>query len=218
MKTTVFAGLLLASTLAAGTAFAQPAPFNEVGVTMGHWHIASKDVEANKKIFVAMGGKLFMPGGTELMHVPRHLINLNLGTRAGRRRLAGFGGQPRRLHRQQRPGAGREVEGRRRCRCCRAATTGWTRPSSRRRTACASKSWKTRRNRCRSAMSTSTCSVPEGDIPKAQAWYAKTFGGKAGTRNNAPVVDFPASRSASPRPTRHRLRPRGACSTTSAST
>jgi hypothetical protein len=23
------------------------------------------------------------------------------------------------------------------------------------------------------------------------AWYAKTFGGKAGTRNNAPVVDVP---------------------------
>ena len=31
-------------------------------MTMGHWHIASKDVEANKKLFLAMGGKLFMPG------------------------------------------------------------------------------------------------------------------------------------------------------------
>ena len=31
-------------------------------------------------------------------------------------------------------------------------------------------------------------SLPESEIPKAQAWYAKTFGGKAGTRNNAPVV------------------------------
>ena len=34
-------------------------------------------------------------------------------------------------------------------------------------------------------------SLPEAEIPKAQAWYAKTFGGKAGTRNNAPVVDIP---------------------------
>ena len=34
-------------------------------------------------------------------------------------------------------------------------------------------------------------SLPESEIPKAQAWYAKTFGGKAGTRNNAPVVDIP---------------------------
>ena len=34
-------------------------------------------------------------------------------------------------------------------------------------------------------------SLPESEIPKAQAWYAKTFGGKAGTRNNGPVVDIP---------------------------
>jgi predicted enzyme related to lactoylglutathione lyase len=34
-------------------------------------------------------------------------------------------------------------------------------------------------------------SLPEAEIPKAQAWYAKTFGGKAGTRNNQPVVDIP---------------------------
>jgi predicted enzyme related to lactoylglutathione lyase len=36
-------------------------------------------------------------------------------------------------------------------------------------------------------------SLPEGEIPKAQAWYAKTFGGKAGTRNNAAVVDIPGA-------------------------
>ena len=35
--------------------------------------------------------------------------------------------------------------------------------------------------------------LPEGEIAKAQAWYAKTFGGKAGTRNNAPVVDVPGA-------------------------
>ena len=52
----LIAGLWLASTLAAGTAVAQPAPFNEVGLTMGHWHLASRDVQANKKIFVGMGG------------------------------------------------------------------------------------------------------------------------------------------------------------------
>jgi hypothetical protein len=44
---------LFASALTAGTAAAQPAPFNEIGVTMGHWHIVSKDVEANKKITLA---------------------------------------------------------------------------------------------------------------------------------------------------------------------
>jgi hypothetical protein len=32
--------------------------------------------------------------------------------------------------------------------------------------------------------------LPEGGIAKAQAWYAKTFGGKASSRNNQPV-DIP---------------------------
>ena len=54
---TVIAGLFVASMLAAGTANAQYAPFNEVGVTMGYWHLISKDAEANKRIFVGMGGQ-----------------------------------------------------------------------------------------------------------------------------------------------------------------
>jgi catechol 2,3-dioxygenase-like lactoylglutathione lyase family enzyme len=50
---------------------------------MGHWHIASKDVEANKKLFLAMGGKLYMPGGNPLIMFPGLFINLNLGTEKG---------------------------------------------------------------------------------------------------------------------------------------
>ena len=53
MKTNVFVAVLFAFTLTAGTATAQPVPYNQIGVTMGHWHIASKDVEANKKLFLA---------------------------------------------------------------------------------------------------------------------------------------------------------------------
>src|SRR5256712_12034083 len=83
VKTNVFAALLFALTLTAGTAAAQPAPFNQIGVTMGHWHIASKDVEANKKLFLAMGGKLFMPGGNPLIMFPGVYINLNLGSEKG---------------------------------------------------------------------------------------------------------------------------------------
>jgi hypothetical protein len=63
MKTVVLAALLFTSTLTAGTAAAQPAPFNEIGVTMGHWHIISKDVEANKKIFLGMGASCSCPVG-----------------------------------------------------------------------------------------------------------------------------------------------------------
>ncbi len=83
MKTSVLVALLLVLTLTAGTAAAQQAPFNEVGVTMGHWHIASKDVEANKKLFLAMGGKLYTPGGNPLIMFPGVLINLNLGNEKG---------------------------------------------------------------------------------------------------------------------------------------
>src|SRR5437870_12706628 len=49
---------------------------------MGHWHIASKDAEANKKLFLAMGGKL-MPGPNPQIMFPGVLINLVLGTEKG---------------------------------------------------------------------------------------------------------------------------------------
>src|SRR5262245_44410843 len=48
VKTNLFAALLFTSALAATGAGAQPAPFNATGVTMGHWHLASQDIEANK--------------------------------------------------------------------------------------------------------------------------------------------------------------------------
>jgi hypothetical protein len=83
MKTAVLAALLFTLTVTAGPAVAQPAPYNELGVTMGHWHLISKDVEANKTIFLGMGGKLFMPGGNPLMMFPGIYINLNLGTEKG---------------------------------------------------------------------------------------------------------------------------------------
>src|SRR5215831_6156616 len=80
MRITVFAALTLASTLPAA---AQPAAFNDLGLTMGHWHIISKDADANKKLFLGMGGKLFMPGGAPLMMFPGVYINLTLGTEKG---------------------------------------------------------------------------------------------------------------------------------------
>src|SRR4051812_13064376 len=76
MKTLI--ATLLVSTFAAGTALAQPAPFNEAGVTMGHWHLNSRDVEANKKIFVAMGGTAEKRNGRESVRLPGVVINLEL--------------------------------------------------------------------------------------------------------------------------------------------
>jgi catechol 2,3-dioxygenase-like lactoylglutathione lyase family enzyme len=76
---TFIVGLWLASTLAAGVAVAQQAPFNEAGVTMGHWHLVSHDVAANKKIFVAMGGTPVTRGTAEGVWFPGARVNLNLG-------------------------------------------------------------------------------------------------------------------------------------------
>src|SRR6516164_758688 len=190
VKTTVFAGLLFASALAAGSAVAQPAAFNEAGVTMGHWHIASKDVEANKKLFLAMGGKLYMPGGNPLMMFPGTYINLNLGTEKG------DGGTPgsvvnhvgfivnnvqEQVAKWKAAGVPVLSGGNGRLDQAFVVTPDGVRIEI---LEDKTQSMPIRNEHVH-------LSVPEGDIPKAQAWYAKTFGGKAGTRNNAAVVDLP---------------------------
>jgi catechol 2,3-dioxygenase-like lactoylglutathione lyase family enzyme len=190
MKTTVFAALLFASTLTAGTAVAQPAPFNDVGLTMGHWHLISKDVEANKKIFLAMSGKLFMVGGNPIMMFPGVYINLNLGTEKGEGGSQGSvvnhvgfivnnvqerAAQWKLLGVPVLPGTNNRPDQ------AFVETPDGVRIE---------------------ILEDKTQSMPirhehvhfwltEAEIPKAQAWYAKTFGGKAGTRNDAPVVDIP---------------------------
>jgi catechol 2,3-dioxygenase-like lactoylglutathione lyase family enzyme len=73
--------LSLVSTLAAGAAWAQPYTPNEVGVTMGHWHLNSRDVEANKKVFVALGGTAVKRGDFDIVQFPG--VNVYLNQRAG---------------------------------------------------------------------------------------------------------------------------------------
>src|SRR5437868_11214755 len=181
----LIAGLFLASTLAAGTAMAQPAPFNEAGVTWGHWHIISKDVEANKKIFVGMGGKLFMPGGQPLMMFPGVYINLTLGTEKGEGGTRGsvinhvgfiVDNVQRRVAQWKAAGVKVLPGGNNRLDQAYVETPDGLRIE---------------------ILEDKTQTVPiknehvhfsmtEAEIPKAQAWYAKTFGGKAGMRNGAP--------------------------------
>src|SRR6202162_3438394 len=71
--------LCLVSSLAAGSAFAQPYAPNEAGVTMGHWHLNSRDVAANKKIFLAMGGTDASNGPAQRVIFPGVVVNLNPG-------------------------------------------------------------------------------------------------------------------------------------------
>src|SRR6266550_9058262 len=73
----LIAVLWMISTLAVGIVWAQSFPPNEAGVTMGHWHLNSRDIEANKKIFVAMGGTAIKAGNFEIVRFPGVLVYLN---------------------------------------------------------------------------------------------------------------------------------------------
>jgi catechol 2,3-dioxygenase-like lactoylglutathione lyase family enzyme len=75
----LISALVLLTGFAAGSALAQPYAPNEAGVTMGHWHLNSRDVQANKKLFVAMGGVPSTDGPRERVTFPGVVINLNLG-------------------------------------------------------------------------------------------------------------------------------------------
>src|SRR6266851_8532377 len=190
MKTTVFAALLFATALAVSPAAAQPAPFNDAGVTMGHWHIISKDVEANKKLFLGMGAKMFMVGGNPLMMFPGVYINLNLGTEKGE------GGTPGSVVNH----VGFIVNN------VQEQVAKWKAagvpvlPGTNNRP---DQAFVETPDGLRiEILEDKTQPMPirhehvhffltEAEIPKAQAWYAKTFAGKAGTRNDQPVVDIP---------------------------
>ena len=51
---------------------------------MGHWHLNSRDVEANKKLLVALGGIALKPGDFELVKFPGVFVFLH--QRPARRR------------------------------------------------------------------------------------------------------------------------------------
>ena len=182
--------LLCASVLTATTAAAQPAPFNEIGVTMGHWHIVSKDVEANKKLFLAMGGKLFMPGGNPLVMFPGVYVNLVLndekgdgGTEGSVVNHVGFIVDNVQQRVAQWKAAGVNVLPGNNNRVDQAFVVT---PDGVRMEILEDKTQGVPIRHEHVHLS-----VTEAEIPKAQAWYARVFGGRPGTRNNNPVVDLP---------------------------
>ena len=195
MKTHLFVALVVASTLTPAPAVAQPAPVNQAGVTMGHWHIASKDVEANKKLFVAMGGKLFMPGGQPLIMFPGLYISLILGNEKGEGGTVGsvvnhvgfiVDNVQKRVAQWKAAGVTVLPGG--------ALPTGGNRldqayvetPDGVRMEILEDKTQTVpiRNEHIHFAL-------PAAEVPKAVAWYAKVFGGQTATRNNAPVVNLP---------------------------
>jgi len=201
--------LWLASMLVTGTAIAQSFPFNQAGVTMGHWHIASRDVQANKKIFIAMGGTP-LTGGNEAVEFPGVRVNLTLGNAPGSGETVGsvvnhVGFIVKNVQEQAAQWKAKGVP---------------VLPGNNNRL---DQAFVVTPDGVRiEILEDKTQTMPirhehvhfsltEAEIPKAQAWYAKTLGGKAGTRNNAPVVDIPggqlrfAKADTAPAPTKGRV-------------
>src|SRR5712672_4308479 len=190
MKISAFTALLFASTLAAGSAVAQPAPYNDVGVTMGHWHLISKDVEANKKLFLGMGAKMFIIGGNPFMMFPGTYINLTLGQEKGDGGTQGsvvnhvgfiVDNVQQRVAQWKAAGVAVLPGGNNRLDQAYVETPDGVRMEI---LEDKTQSMPIRNEHVH-------LFLPEAEIAKAQAWYAKTFGGMAGTRNNQPVVDIP---------------------------
>ena len=176
----------------AATAVAQPAPFNETGVTMGHWHIVSKDVEANKKLFLAMGGKLFMVNGNPLVMFPGVYVNLTLNDEKGNGSTEGsvvnhvgfIVDNVQQRVAQWKAGGVAVLPGNN----GRLDQAFVVTPDGVRMEILEDKTQGVPIRHEHVHLS-----VPAAEVPKAQAWYAKTFGGKPGLRNNNPIVDVPGA-------------------------
>jgi catechol 2,3-dioxygenase-like lactoylglutathione lyase family enzyme/extradiol dioxygenase family protein len=193
MKTIAFPVLLLASTFAAGSASAQPFPFNEAGVTNGHFHLNSKDVAANEKIFVGMGGKILKIDARHRVLFPGVMVILDAapgtppptgGSQGSVVNHIGFIVNNVEARVAEWKAAGVPVEPGNNGTFDRQAYVNT--PDGLRIEILQDKD---------QAMPIRSehahFFLPEADIAKSQAWYGKIFGAKAGVRNNAPIADVP---------------------------
>jgi catechol 2,3-dioxygenase-like lactoylglutathione lyase family enzyme len=190
----LISALWLISTLTAGSAWAQPYAPNGAGVTMGHWHLNSRDIEANKKIFLAMGGTEGGPGPLQRVIFPGVMVILNLGPGAAPA-TAGTAGSvvnhvgfvvknvQESVAKWKAAGVPVEPGGNNRL------DQAWViSPDGMRVEILEDKnqSMPIRHEHVHFFL-------PEAAIPQSQAWYGKIFEAKAGVRNNAPVADLPGT-------------------------
>lgn len=157
---------------------------------MGHWHIVSTDAEANKSLFLAMGGKLYMPGGNPMISFPGLYINLTLGmekgeggTQASVVNHVGFivDNVQERIAEWNAKGVTVLPGNNGRLDQAFVETPDGVRIEI---LEDKTQSMPIRGEHVHLVL-------PASEVAAAQAWYAKTFGGTPGTRNNAPVVDIP---------------------------
>lgn len=184
--------LWLASNLVAGTAWAQPYTPNEAGVTMGHWHLNSANVEANKKIFAGMGGNAVKAGDFEVVRFPGVVVMLHLrapatpstgGTDGSVVNHVGFIVQNVQDSVAKWKAAGVPVQPGNNNRLDQAYVTT---PDGLKVEILEDKQQNVpiRHEHVHFFL-------PESAIAESQAWYAKIFGARPGVRNEAPVADLP---------------------------
>lgn len=188
------AALCFLLSTAAAPALAQPVayPANEMGVTMGHWHLNSKDPEANKKFFVALGGRVIKRGEAEVVLFPGVVVFLQRGqggpgptggTNGTVVNHVGFVVRNVQDSLARWKAAGIQPEPSPTGRLDQAYINT---PDGLRIEILEDKNmpWAIRNEHIH-------FSATEAELPKMQAWYAKEFGGYAWTRNNGPVVELP---------------------------
>ncbi len=189
---TMIAGLAFALTLSLSAASAQTFPPNPMGVTMGHLHLNSKDVEASKKVYVAMGGVWQKNGNFDIVKFPGVIVFLNQGPGAPPANGGtvgttvnhfGFVVQDVQEAMAKWKAAGVPVVPGNNGRKDQAYVNA---PDGVRIEILEDKNmpWPIRYEHVH-------FSAPEADIAKMSGWYAKTFGGRSEMRQNGPVVNLP---------------------------
>src|SRR5262245_41701201 len=191
--TRLIAALFLFSTVAVGSASAQPFTPNSEGVTMGHWHLNSRDIEAQKKLFVGMGGVAGPPGDLQRVVFPGVVVILNLrmpapstgGTDGSVINHVGFTVQNVQESVAKWKAAGVPVAPGNNNRLDQAFVTT---PDGLRIEILENKTQKFPIQHEHVHFF-----EPEPAIPEIQAWYGKTFGAKAAVRHHAPAGDVPGT-------------------------
>src|SRR3954468_1170748 len=190
----LFAALFLTTSLATGTAFAQPFAHNADGVTMGHWHLNSRDIEANRKIFVGMGGTSPTGPGIQRVIFPGVVVNLNPG-QAGPPPTGGTIGSvvnhvgfvvqnvPESVAKWKAAGVAVLPGNNNRPDQAYVETADGLRIEI----------LENKAQKYPIQHEHVHFFLPEAAIAQSQAWYGKIFGAKATVRNNAPVADIPGT-------------------------
>ncbi len=186
---------LFASGLVAGAASAQPFTPNGAGVTMGHWHLNSANIEANKKIFVGMGGIASEANGLHRVTFPGVVIILNIrdpkpstgGSQGSVVNHVGFivNNVQEQVAKWKANGVAVLPGGNNRQDQAYVETPDGLRIEI----------LEDKNQKMAIRHEHVHFFLPAAAVPQSQAWYGKIFGAKAGTRgaNNEPVADVPGT-------------------------